>query len=76
MTPIAGLASREAVQWMNVTERHAEPGSLGNAWLNFAKGSRSCMRGNNAEGIPLIRKAAEQTRILVTNNYCTLPMVR
>jgi tetratricopeptide (TPR) repeat protein len=59
-----GFASREGAQWLGIGEHYAEPSTLGRAWEDFGKGVRNCMRGNNNEGVPLLRQAAEQARNL------------
>jgi hypothetical protein len=67
-----GFASREGAEWLEIAEHYAEPGTLGRAWADLGKGVRSCQRGNNNEGIPLLRQAREQARDLSDKDLLAL----
>jgi len=54
--------SREALNWAEKSAHYAEPDTLESAWADVMLGSSSCFRGNQTEGLPLIRRALEQAR--------------
>jgi len=59
---VAAIAGPEGAKWLEIAERYAEPGSLERAWADFLKGYRSCLRGSNNEGVPLLWQAREQAK--------------
>ncbi len=59
---VAAIAGPEGAQWLETAERYAEPGTLEHAYADNMKGIRSCLRGSNAEGVPLLRQAREQAK--------------
>ena len=56
---LTSIAGPQAAKWIETAEYYATPGTLQYGYANHFKGVRSCMRGFNEEGIPLIKNARE-----------------
>ncbi|UCC17183.1 MAG: AAA family ATPase, partial [Dehalococcoidales bacterium] len=54
--------SRELLQWAEKADRYAEPDTIERGWADYRLGWVRCVRGNQAEGVPLLRHAFELAR--------------
>ncbi len=59
---MAAHGSTELLQWAEKADRYAEPDTIERGWADSMLGWVECVRGNQAEGVPLLRRAIESAR--------------